>query len=109
MQIGRHKSLLAGFILGALAALLTWKMDILLTNGIIDHASVVRGLYALAQALIVPGALVAILIARGSNTFQLWRAAAINFLFWFGFVWLFGALLATLRAQWRMLRAQVRR
>ena len=100
MRIARYKNPLAGVVLGALAAAITARFDWLMH---IAGNPIQSALYLAAEALALPGWVYAILIGRSSHSIHLWLAAIVNFVFWFGFAWLFATLVDKLRTQFRIL------
>ena len=107
MWIARHKSFVAGLILGALATFLTWRFADLFFRPP-DHP-LLRALYSVAQAIILPGGICAFLLGRSSGGLNMGLATAVNFVFWLVFAWIVGVLLGTLRKQWRILMTQLPR
>jgi hypothetical protein len=107
MWIARHKSFVAGQILGTLAALLTARFAELFFQ--VPDNLVMRALYSVVQAIILPGGICAFLLGRSSGSFHLGLAVLVNFLLWFAFAWTVGALFGTLRKQWRTLMTQLPR
>ena len=74
-----------GVALGSVSALLTYHVHSLIS---MDSNPVMSLLRRAAFALIVPGEL-ALFVTEIIYVSRLWEIATINFLFWFGFGWLF--------------------
>jgi hypothetical protein len=74
-----------GIALGSLALFLTFHIRSIIA---LDPNPVMRALNAAAFAMVVPG-FVAGLVTGSIYAMRVWTMAAINFLFWFGFGWLF--------------------
>lgn len=86
----RYRSIVAGFILGCVSVFVTLHLNSLVA---IDSNIAVRTLKAAAFALAVPGLIVA-LLAGNAHAFRPSIMAGVNFIFWFGFGWLFATFLA---------------
>ena len=95
-----NKNVAAGLILGAIAAAVTFNLG---HFAMLPSNHLQRWLQAIAFTLAVPGLFVDLFSGRSGFNVPLWLAAACNFLFWLGFVWLFGFLVDKLRQQFRLL------
>lgn len=102
MGWAKSKSLVAGVLLGALAAALTVSIDRLT---FVAPNLLVRWLQAAAFTLVVPEIMLNMALGRGFHEMPLWLASLSNFAFWFGFAWLFGFLLGKLTQQIRLLNS----
>jgi hypothetical protein len=85
MLVARYRSILAGVVLGSVALFLTFHVRSIIA---LDPNPVMRTLNAIAFAMVVPG-FAAGLVTGSLYAMRVWAMAAINFLFWFGFGWLF--------------------
>ncbi len=85
MLAARYRGIIAGVVLGSVSALLTYHIRSLIT---LDSNPVMSVIRRAAFALVVPGELAALLTGV-IYVSRLWAVAAVNFLFWFGFGWLF--------------------
>ena len=92
MQGSRYRGILAGLALGSVSLFLTFHLRSLFAT---DPAIGVRAVKAAGFTLVVPGLLTAILVGN-VHAFRLSIMGAVNFLFWFGFGWLFATLIAKL-------------
>ncbi len=104
MGIARHKCLLAGVMLGAIAVALTYAME---RFTFVAPNLLVRGLQSIAFTLVLPGFIVSIASSRALHGFHTGLAAACNFVFWLGFGGLFLFLLDKLRQQIRILASHL--
>src|ERR1700722_1039962 len=92
MLVARYGKILAGLALGSVSLFPTYHLRDLL---VMDPNLVMRALRAAAFTLVVPG-LIAGLVTNDVQAFRLWAMATINFLFWFGFGWLFATFVSKL-------------
>jgi hypothetical protein len=88
----RYRSILAGLILGCVSLFLTFHLNSLFA---IDSNIGMRALKAAGFSLVVPGLIVAVVAGR-ADPFHPLLMAAVNFLFWFGFGWIFATFIAKL-------------
>jgi hypothetical protein len=88
----RYRGIIAGLVLGCVSLLLTFHLNGLFTLG---SNVLMRTLKAAGFAIVVPG-LIAAIVAGNVHTFRLPVMAAVNFVFWFGFGWLFATFIAKL-------------
>jgi hypothetical protein len=88
----RYRSIAAGATLGSLSIFLTYHLRDLI---VMDPNLLMRALKAAAFALVVPG-LIAGIVMNNVHALRFWVMATVNFLFWFGFGWLFAAFIAKL-------------
>ena len=86
MSTTQYRGIFAGVVLGSISLFLTYHVPILIT---MDSNLMLRVLSWAAAALVVPGMFVE-LVTGAVYRFPWWTIAAMNFLFWFGFGWLFG-------------------
>lgn len=92
MLIARYGRIIAGVALGSVSLFLTYHLRDLLQ---MDPNLVMRALKAAAFTLVVPG-LIAGIVMNNYHAFRPWAMAAVNFLFWFGFGWLFATFVSKL-------------
>lgn len=92
MHAARYRNIAAGVLLGSASTFVTFHLGSLL---ILDPNPLMRTLKAAAFALVVPGLIASIVVDR-IHGFHAWVMAIINFLFWFGFGWLFAYFVAKL-------------
>src|SRR5579863_1297459 len=88
----RYRSIVVGVALGSLSTFLSFHLATLFR---LDPNLLMRALQAIGIALVVPGVIAAIIVGN-AHAFALWLAAAVNFLFWFGFAWLVGLFITRL-------------
>ncbi|KAA6465141.1 hypothetical protein DYQ86_04095 [Acidobacteria bacterium AB60] len=98
----QYKNLIAGLALGSLSLLLTFQLRSLIP---MDPGIMLRALKAAGFALVVPGLIPAVL-TRNPLALRVPVMGTVNFLFWFGFGWLF-ATFVTKIAQLRRAIAAV--
>jgi len=98
-----NKNVVAGVILGAIAAATTISVQGLT---LVASNLLLRVLETVAFAFTVPGLLVAFAAAHDVHHVGLGFAALCNFTFWFCFGWLCSYLLRTLREQIHLLASQ---
>jgi uncharacterized protein (DUF2342 family) len=92
MSRTQYKGMVVGIALGAVSVFLTYHLTALFQA---DPNLAVKALKTVGIALILPG-LIAAIVLGDVHTLRLWIAAIVNFLFWFGFSWLFGVLVEKL-------------
>jgi hypothetical protein len=85
MLIARYGRIITGLALGSVSLFLTYHLRDLL---LMDPNVVMRALKAAAFTFVVPG-LIAFIVMGNLLVHHSWAMAAINFVFWFGFGWLF--------------------
>ncbi len=88
----RYRNIAAGILLGSASTFLTFHLGSLLA---LDPNPLMRTLKAAAFALVVPG-LIATIVLGNIHALHVWIMAIVNFLFWFGFGWLFAYFVAKL-------------
>jgi len=100
MHLAGRRELVIGILVGALAAALTFTIPRLM---FVAHNVALRRLQEAAFTLVSPGVILEFVCGWQFHSLPVWLAAAVNFLFWLGFAWLFGFLLGKLRQQFRLL------
>ena len=88
----RYRSIIAGLVMGGLSLFLTFHLRSLFA---MDSNFMMRALKATGFALVVPG-LIAGILTGNVHSFRLSVVATVNFIFWFGFAWLFATFIAKL-------------
>jgi hypothetical protein len=99
--IARYGRIIAGAALGSVSLFLTYHLRDLL---VMDPNLVMRALKAAAFTFVVPG-LIAFIVLGNLLLHRSWVMAAVNFVFWFGFGWLFATFVSKLIKLWRALAA----
>jgi hypothetical protein len=98
----RYRSIVAGLVLGGVSVFLTFLLRSLV---FMDPNIVMRALKATGVAFVVPGLMFALIVenvhalrhaAGNSQPFGFPVMASVNFLFWFGFGWLFATFVSML-------------
>jgi hypothetical protein len=98
----RYRSIVAGLVLGGVSVFLTFHLRSL---AFIDPNIVMRALRTAGVAFVIPGLMFALVVenvhalryaAGNSQPFGFPVMATANFLFWFGFGWLFATLASLL-------------
>jgi hypothetical protein len=100
--MARHshwKRLLAGIVVGAVAAALTFNIESLARLSSIELFDMIQ---FFGRVLVVPGVLFSIAMSGKTNGFPLWLAALGNLAFWIVIFWLLGALLEALQERKRL-------
>jgi hypothetical protein len=92
MPAARYRNIAAGVLLGSASTFVTFHLGSLL---VLDPNPLMRTLKAAAFALVVPG-LIATIVLDNIHALHVWIMAIVNFLFWFGFGWLFVYFVAKL-------------
>ncbi len=92
MLVARYRSIIVGVVLGSLALFLTYHSGNFVAT---DPNLIMRALKTAAFALVVPGIVAAIAMGK-LEAGPFWIVAAVNFLFWFGFGWLFATFVSKL-------------
>lgn len=90
MAVATYRSTFAGIVLGGVSAYLTFHLRFLV---LMDPSAIMRAFKAAAFAMVVPGLLAGI-VSGSARVFSPWAMAVINFLFWFGFGWLFATFIS---------------
>jgi hypothetical protein len=88
----RYRSIIAGLALGCISLPLSFHLGSLFA---MDSNILMRALKAAGFAMVVPG-LVAAILAGSVQAFRLSLVAMVNFVFWFGFGWLFATFVSKL-------------
>jgi hypothetical protein len=90
MLVARFAKITPGAALGSVSAILTYHLVNLLA---MDPNLMLRVLKTVGLALVIPG-LIAALASGDLYAVPLWAQAGVNFLFWFGFSWLFATFVS---------------
>jgi len=102
MFSSRYRRIVAGLVLGGVSVFLTFHLRSLV---FMDPNIVMRALKAAGVAFVIPGIMFALIgenvhalrhASGSSQPFGLPVMATVNFLFWFGFGWLFATFVSML-------------
>lgn len=86
MSAAPFRSIFAGVVLGSVSIFLTYHLELLFHAG---SNVIAQAFKAAGIAMVVPGIIAAMAVGN-LHSFRLYLSAAVNFVFWLGFAWLFG-------------------